>query len=207
MARSSKRRYDSSLRTEGADATRRAVLDAARALFSKRGIDRVTIVEVAEKAGVATSTVFALFKSKEGILRALLQASLFGPRFQAAQAMLEGITDPVVAVGRTAAIARAIYESESDQVGLIRGASGFSVSLRRLEEEFEATRFSMQEERLRRLEGAGFLKRGITFEEARRIMWMYTSRDVYRMLVHAGGWTPDRYESWLSQTLVSALVA
>jgi hypothetical protein len=35
---------------------------------------------------------------------------------------------------------------------------------------------------------------------------MYTSRDVYRMLVHAGGWTPDRYESWLSETLVSALV-
>jgi AcrR family transcriptional regulator len=201
-----KRRYDSSLRTEGAEATRHAVLDSACALFSKRGIDRVTIAQVAEKAGVATSTVFALFKSKEGILRALMQASLFGPRFQEAQAMLEGVTDPVEAVARTSGISRAIYESESDQVGLIRGASGFSVSLRRLEEEFEATRLDMQEERLRKLQASGRLKRGISLEEARRIMWMYTSRDVYRMLVHAGGWPPDRYQEWLSQALVSALV-
>jgi len=37
-------------------------------------------------------------------------------------------------------------------------------------------------------------------------MWMYTSREVYRMLVTEGGWTPDRYQEWLSQTLVAALV-
>ena len=36
---------------------------------------------------------------------------------------------------------------------------------------------------------------------------MYTSRDVYRMLVHDGGWPPDRYQEWLSRTLLEALVA
>jgi hypothetical protein len=36
---------------------------------------------------------------------------------------------------------------------------------------------------------------------------MYTSRDVYRMLVHEGGWSPDRYQEWLSRTLLDALVA
>ena len=36
---------------------------------------------------------------------------------------------------------------------------------------------------------------------------MYTSRDVYRMLVQEGGWAPDRYQQWLSGTLVEALVA
>jgi hypothetical protein len=35
---------------------------------------------------------------------------------------------------------------------------------------------------------------------------MYTRRDVYRMLVNEGGWTPDSYETWLSTTLREALV-
>ena len=84
--------------------------------------------------------------------------------------------------------------------------SGFSPALRKIEEEFERIRFEMQEDRLRRLFDAGKAKRGISFDEARHILWMYTSRDVYRMLVIEGGWTPDRYEEWLAQTLVAALV-
>jgi hypothetical protein len=64
----------------------------------------------------------------------------------------------------------------------------------------------MQEERLKALRESSRLRRGVTFEEARHIMWMYTSRDVYRMLVHERGWTPDRYQAWLSETLVRELV-
>jgi hypothetical protein len=50
-------------------------------------------------------------------------------------------------------------------------------------------------------------RKGLTFDEARRVLWMYTSRDVYRMLVHEGGWTPDRYQEWLCDTLMEALVS
>ena len=34
---------------------------------------------------------------------------------------------------------------------------------------------------------------------------MLTSRDVYRMLVHESGWSADRYQAWLSDTLVRLL--
>ena len=53
----------------------------------------------------------------------------------------------------------------------------------------------------------GFGSAGISFEEARRITWMHTSRDVYRMLVREGGWTPQRYQEWLSGTLMELLAA
>jgi len=33
---------------------------------------------------------------------------------------------------------------------------------------------------------------------------MDSSRDMYRMLAHEAGWTPDRYETWLSATLREA---
>ena len=200
------RPYVSPLRSQAADATRGNVLRAARALFVRHGIDRVTIARIAEESGVATSTVYALYKSKEGILRGLMTSSLFGQRFQQARRRLEGVTDPVRLLELTAGVARAIYEGESSELRLVRGASAFSPALREMEQEFEGIRFRMQEERVRRLFDQGRQKKGLGFDDARRILWMYTSRDVYRMLVHEGRWTPGKYEKWLSETLVSALV-
>ena len=84
-------------------------------------------------------------------------------------------------------MARAIYESESAELGGLRGVSAFSPALKQLEEEFEAVRYEMQ-------------------RDARRIMWMYTGREIYRMLVEVGGWSADKYQTWLAATLVGALV-
>ena len=205
MSRSAKRQYVSKVRSRRADATRARVLDAAKKLFMRHGIDGTTIAEIARKAGVAVPTVYALYKSKEGILRALMQTALFGPRFQNARAKLDGVTDPVKLIALSAEVARAIYESESAELGLIRGSSAFSPALRKLEQEFEAIRFEMQRERVRLLFAHGH-HRELTLEEARRILWMFTSRDLYRMLVHAGGWTPNQYQHWLSDAILSALV-
>jgi AcrR family transcriptional regulator len=205
-SKAKKRAYASSLRSEGADETRARILAIAKDLFDRHGIDAVTIAEIARRSGVAGSTVYAVFKSKEGILRGLMEQSLFGGRFQAAQQILAGVSDPVEMIALTSHVARAIYDSESSDLGLLRSASGFSPALRKIEQEFEQTRYAMQEDRLHRLLAAGRAKKCISFEEARRIMWMYTSREVYRMLVIEGGWTPDRYQEWLSETLVSALV-
>lgn len=205
-SKAKKRAYSSSLRTEAADETRARILASAKALFSRRGIDAVTISEIAGKSGVAGSTVYAIFKSKEGILRSLMEQSLFGERYQSAQQVFAGLDDPVEMIALTSHVSRAIYESESSDLGLLRNVSGYSPALRKIEQEFEQLRYEMQGERLRRLFAAGKAKKGISHDEARRIMWMYTSRDVYRMLVIEGGWTSDRYQEWLSQTLLAALL-
>lgn len=207
MSNRPKRRYSSELRRRAAGTTRTRVLDSARKLFARRGIDGVTIAEIAERAGVAAPTVYALFKSKEGILRALMEAAIFGPRFEEARARLDGVNDPVRLIALSAHVARAIYESESAELGLLRGASAFSPALRRLEQEFETIRYEMQEERVRLLFAQARQRKGLELNAARRILWMYTSRDVYRMLVQDGGWTPDQYQRWLSEMLLNALVA
>ncbi len=206
MSEQGKRPYTSKLRSRSAEATRIRVLDAAKELFASQGIDGVTIARIAEKGGVAAATVYSLFKSKEGLLHALMHAALFGPRFQEALARLEGVTDPVESIAMSAHVARAIYESEIAELGLIRGASAFSPALRKMEQDFERTRFEMQEKRVNLLFASEKQQKGLQLIEARRILWMYTSRDVYRMLVSDGGWTPDRYQQWLSETLVLTLV-
>jgi AcrR family transcriptional regulator len=201
-----KRSYGSPQRAKTAAANRVAVLEASRDLFSKHGVDKVTIAEIAARAALSASTVYAVFKSKEGILRELMRATLFGPRFREAHTLLDGIADPVERVARTASVARAIYESESAELGGLRGLSAFSPALRQLEEEFETMRYEMQRDRLTALATSGRMKQGLAMEDARRIMWMYTGREVYRMLVDVGGWSPDAYQNWLAATLVSALV-
>ena len=207
MSTTPKRRYSSTRRTQSALATKQSILAAARTLFAEHGIDKVTIGSIGEKAGVAESTVYALFKSKEGILRGIMQASLFGERFKDAQSQLEGVTDAVELIRLTSHVSRAIYENESTELGLLRGTSSFSSELKKLEQEFENMRYAMQKDRLQLLFQQSKAKPGLSFEDARQLLWMYTSREIYRMLVIEGKWSPSRYQDWLSGVLVATLVA
>jgi AcrR family transcriptional regulator len=58
-------------RQRQAQATRSMIVAAAQALFLEQGYICTTIEVIAEAAGVATSTVYAIFGSKRGILRAI----------------------------------------------------------------------------------------------------------------------------------------
>ena len=200
------RRYDSGKRKQAAAGTRTAVLNAALPLFARRGIDAVTIAEIAAAAGVSVPTIYALYQSKAGILRALVRSTMFGPRYQEAHAHLAGETDAARLIELTAVVARSIHEGEREALGLLRRASAFSPALRKMERELEDMRFEMQEERVSLLFAQSKARRGLTFERARQLLWMYTSSDVYRMLVHECGWTPGEYQSWLTDALRSALV-
>lgn len=201
------RSYHSPSRARAAEARREAVLTVARDHFGARGIDAVTIAELATAAGVGTSTVYAMFGSKEGILRALMTDALFGARYRAVLARFEGETDPVRLIARTAEIACAVYDGEDSALGLLRGASTFAPSLRAIEEEFEGLRYTMQEARVVALHRAGRLAPGLSVEDARRILWALTSRDLYTRLVGVAGWSPRRFERWLAQTLLAQLVS
>lgn len=206
MSNRRKRPYNSRQRTDAAGATRNNIVNAAQWLFGRKGIDKVTVADIAARADVAVPTVYANFKSKDGILREIMKRSLFGGQFQSAQGLLQGVDDPVRLIELTAQVARAIYESESKDLGLLRHASGFSPALRRIEQEFEQLRYDMQGKRIQMLFESGMQRKSLTLEEARRILWMLTARDPFRMLVLEGGWTADRYQAWLSRTLLEALV-
>jgi AcrR family transcriptional regulator len=54
-------------RTRDAEATRRALLDAARSLFSSEGYDATTVRAVADRAGVNQALLFRYFGNKEGL--------------------------------------------------------------------------------------------------------------------------------------------
>src|SRR2546430_6508231 len=75
-----RRPYDSSGRQAQARRNRDAVLDAAQALFLDGGYAGTTVAEVAAGAGVSVETVYKAFGAKAGLVRALYERGLAGPR-------------------------------------------------------------------------------------------------------------------------------
>jgi AcrR family transcriptional regulator len=69
-------------------ATRRRILEAARALFSEAGFEAATTRDIAAAAGIATGTLFNYFPSKEAIAMAMVAEALEEARrrFQARRA-------------------------------------------------------------------------------------------------------------------------
>lgn len=206
MSISKKRPYHSDSRAAQALNTKIRIIDSCKKLFSKHGIDQVTIDDVAKDAKVSTPTVYALFQSKAGLLKALTERSLFSDSFLKLIEEVKLLADPVEVLKMTASIACSIYENEKREMGLIRGSSYFSSDLKKIEDEFESLRFSMQEERCKLLIQGGAVKKDLDLETLRDIMWMYTGRDIYRSLVIEKGWSVMKFEKWLATTLIETLL-
>ncbi|HJP76870.1 MAG TPA: TetR family transcriptional regulator [Pseudonocardiaceae bacterium] len=62
-------------RRRDADATRAALLTAARDLFAERGFEQTTVRDIAAKAGVNQALLFRYFGSKDGLFDATMTTS------------------------------------------------------------------------------------------------------------------------------------
>lgn len=206
MKRLAKRRYDATKRQEKATEAQGRILTAASRLFGRHGIDRVTIAQIAQKARVSTASVYSQFKSKGGLLEALAHSVLLGPRYEATAKQVDGVVDPEALLRLTAAIACGIYQRENEEMGLIRGAAAYSPALKKVEAGLENIRRSLQEDRARLVFESNPALRELGFEKVRDIIWLFTGREFYRMLVVERGWPPEEYERWLAETLIQTLL-
>lgn len=207
MARKIKRRsYKSPARKRQAGDTRRRITDAARQLLQREGYAGMTIEAIAQRAEVSAQSVYAIFKSKTGILIALLDQSMFGPDYQElAQRALQA-TDPEISLRHAAGAARQIRGGQSAMFDLMRGAGVVAPKLAKLEQQRERLRYQGEKGLIDSLRDAGALRPGLNHKMARDIFWMLTGGDVYRMLVRERGWSPQKYQDWLADTLVQSLL-
>ncbi len=107
-----RRRYDSPARRVAAEQTRRAVLTAARDLFTARGWAGTSVAEVARTAGVAVDTVYASVGRKPELLLAVHDDELAegaGP--------VPAVARDYVAAVRAAPTARRKIEVYADALG------------------------------------------------------------------------------------------
>ena len=200
------RGYHSPARQKQADATKTAIVDAARRLLSKHGFDGTTIDAIAREAGVSTPTVYAAFGSKAGIVKELMNAARFGPAYASLLEQVHTTKDPVQQLTFAPRIARQVYLSERQELELLRGASAMSAELAAIAHQKEDARFEAQGELVKALHAAKKLKKGLTLAAARDALWALTSRDLFRSLVIERQWSADRYEAWLGELIRAALL-
>jgi AcrR family transcriptional regulator len=206
VKKNTKRTYDSSGRQRQAAETRQRIIVAAQKLLKTKGYEATTIDAIAQRAEVSAQSVYAIFKSKLGILRELLDRSTFGPEYERLVSQAWKTKDPESRLRLAARIARQIHDNLSATFDLLRGAGMLAPQLASLERNRESMRYQRQETMIASLRDVRKLRPNLGYHAARDVFWMLTGQDVYRLLVRERGWSSDRYQRWLADTLVSALM-
>jgi AcrR family transcriptional regulator len=208
-----RRPYTSTLRAEQAAATRARILDSARALFVEQGYPATTLTQVAEAAGVATDTVLHVFGSKRGLLKAVLDVTVGGDDDpvpvldrQGPQAMRRE-TDQhrqvaMLAVGITEQLERIRPVDD-----ILRSAALVDVEARTLRDDLQLRqRRQAMTQVASWIAANGDLRNKMSVENAADIIWTVTSPDVHHLLRDQCGWDASQYQTWLHDTLASALL-
>lgn len=201
-----KRPYQSVSRNARAAQTKRRILEVAKNLFESEGFECATIEKIAQGANVAIPTVYSLFQSKRGVLRALMDEVFPKDQFEALVEKSKEATSPEERLLYSAKIARQIYDAERTQMEVFRGASVLSPEFKELEKERELRRYERQEITINAMANENSLAKDMSVNRARDILWVFTGRDIYRMLVIEQGWMPEEYEKWLAELLVNTLI-
>ena len=207
-----KRKYNSTRRQAQAGETRRQIIEAARRLFSERGYAGATIEAIAQEAGVAPETVFAVFGNKRTILASLVDVAVGGddlpiPLLQrpGPQAVLHE-QDAVRQINLFAQDISTILERVAPVFEIIRVAAKTEPDIAVLLNNILQKRLHNLTVFVSHLSAHTHLRAGISDEKAAETVWAITSPDLFNLLVVDRGWSLEQYRQWLGDTLVRLLL-
>lgn len=188
------------------------MLDAAHGLFLEHRYAGTSLPMVAEAAGVSLQYVYKVFANKAGVVKALFDVAIAGD-------------DEPVAVEERASIAAVraeqdprrkleLYGQHMAAVGprimpillLVRDAAASDTAAAALWAQLQDERLTGMSRFAADLHAAGHLREGLSRTEARDVLWLYNSLEVWDLLVTQRGWSPKRYSKWVSHQLAAALI-
>ncbi len=191
---------------------RAAVVDAARTLFLERGYGATTIEAISGLADVPVATVYRLFSSKHGILKSLLDQSIVGddrdvpmvdrPPVRA----LLAEQDPKQQLAGFVALTAGVNAAVAPLYRVLVSAAGNDADAAALLDTLTSQRQQGQRRIARALARAGALRSGLRERDAADIIHALLSPELYRLLVIDRGWTTERYQPWLTETLIQQLL-
>jgi AcrR family transcriptional regulator len=190
---------------------RRAVVDTARGLFLERGYAATTIEAISTLADVPPATVYRLFASKLGILKALLDTSIAGDdqpltvQERPNVASLFAEPDPVELLAGFAGVTTAINQRTNDVYRVLVSAAGSDPAAAELLDEMQRQRNDGQRGIAHALHRSGSLREDVQEHDAVDLIHALMSPEIYRLLVVDRGWPPEKYQQWLAATLVQQL--
>lgn len=199
------RSYRSPLRAGEAAETRRDILLAARELFAAQGYGRVTVADIARRAGIAVKTVYASAGTKADILRELLTVAEHDAGAQETLGAVLETDDLHLAMRRLAHGTRSGNESQRETIEIMFS----SMSSHDAAEDFWRRSTGYYREVLhhiaRHLSDRGLLAPGLAVDRAADRLWFCFGITAWRTLVRDCGWSYDDAEHWLCRQAVEML--
>ncbi|MEA2156865.1 MAG: hypothetical protein QOE11_3005 [Solirubrobacteraceae bacterium] len=206
------RRYDSPRRREQAEATRRALLEAAQRLFEREGYAATTMAAIAAEAGVSPKTVYVVFETKSGLLRALWHLLLRGGEGDAPvgqRAWFQEVLaepDPARRMRLHARNARRVKQRAAALMAVIRSAAEVDADMQALWARIQSDFWDNQYVVVQSLHDAGALRPGLDVARATDIVWALNHPDLWQLLVGARGWTAEQWEQWFGDTIAAQIL-
>jgi AcrR family transcriptional regulator len=150
------------------------------------------------------STVYAAYKNKRAILRAIREAWHEQTRAREINEEASRQPDPERRLGMVANATRRQWETGGDVVAVYQGAAAADrEAAAELREALRGRRAALD----RVVEGMdGALRPGLDPARAAAVLRALCRAEVFRELVEESGWSPDGYEAWLFETLKEQLL-
>jgi AcrR family transcriptional regulator len=186
-------------------ATRQLIVDAACELFLVQGYMPTTIEAISAKAGVAVSTVYAVFRNKRGILQAIRERwhQESGQRDIYRQAMEQ--PDPKRRLELAAYATRRQWETSGTMMAIYQAAAAVDPdAAAELSTALQGRRTFLTQ-----FIGdmAEQLRPDLSTARAVALFYALTQPTIYQELVAVDGWSPEEYEVWLAATLQQQLLS
>jgi Transcriptional regulator len=196
-ARVTTRPYSSPARQDQRNRTQLAILQAAEAVFKERGYGAATMQSVADSAGVSLPTVYLYFRSKPDLVRNLADLVTSSADLSVEQVLAE--TDPIRQLEIGAGILRRLHERSEVVADVLRTAAGGDRSLSREWQRWQERHLAAVRAVAQSLAKRGALRGGVDVRSATDVLYTMGGPETFRQLVRERGWTPGRYERWLTE--------
>ena len=204
------RAYDASKRRALAARARTAVLDAALARFLVDGYAATTIESIAATTQVSVATIYKSYGGKTGLVRGLCERALTGegpvPAEQRSDQLQSIERDPRRIVEGWSRFIVEVAPRVAPVLLLLRDAAGTDSDAAVLAAELDNNRLDRMAHNARSLLSTGRLRPGLSEHEVRDILWLYSSPELYELLVRRRHWTPEQLARFATDAMVSALL-
>jgi len=205
-----RRRYDATRRRRQAQLTRQAVVDVARQLLLTRGYAGTTIAAIAGEADVSVEMIYKAFGGKPGLVRAIWERALAGAgpisAYRRSDTMRLHETDARAVIRQWGTFTTEVAPRVAPILLLIRTAAAIDPDMAALHAEVIQEQLMRMEHNARYLFERGDLRPDLSLAQARDVMLVYSSPEVYDLLVLRQGWPLERYGDFVANGLMAALL-
>jgi AcrR family transcriptional regulator len=194
-------------RAEKARETRRRIIEAARELFIADGYGATPLQDVADRAGVAVQTIYFVFGNKRTLLKELVDVTIAGddePIATMDRPWFGDVLDAPTAEEHLRAQVRGTREVLTRVAPLVRmvdTAVATDADVAEIWPADERPRYEVHETAAKALVAKPGIRSDLSAEQVADVLFALLSTEMFLLLVHTRGWTPEAWETWTFHVL------